>query len=161
MEIAKWIVAIVAVYGFGGYVFDAVLPTTAKQHQRNPAWPPHAKFHNAQTMLMGIGLGFLSLDLLFGIRPLTFPIFLIAVVTAGMYFLTMSLATIFPGTAWLDPEFAPNTPRPLGLHPQQIVSYVLLALLVFAVILAGSQIARQPDSPAISYIRLTSQAVRP
>ena len=24
---------------------------------RNPEWPQHAKFHNAQTMLMGIGLG--------------------------------------------------------------------------------------------------------
>lgn len=72
MEIAKWLVAFVAVFGFGGYIADAVVPTTASQHQHNPAWPPHAKFHNGQTMLMGIGLGLLSLYLLFGYKPLTF-----------------------------------------------------------------------------------------
>ncbi len=26
-------------------------------HIYNPTWPPHAKFHNAQTMSLGVGLG--------------------------------------------------------------------------------------------------------
>jgi hypothetical protein len=29
----------------------------------NPAWPPHAKFHNAQTILLGLGLGILTVIL--------------------------------------------------------------------------------------------------
>lgn len=36
MEIAKWIVAAVTVFNDGGYIFDAVLPSTAKQHIHNP-----------------------------------------------------------------------------------------------------------------------------
>ncbi len=137
MEIAKWIVAFVAVYGFGGFVFDAIVPSTARQHQRNPAWPPHAKFHNGQTMLLGILGGALSLFILFGSRPLTFPLFLIAAAVAGLYFVAMVFATIFPGTAWYDPEFKDETKRPLGFSPQQLLSYVLCLLLVVAVVLAA------------------------
>ena len=136
MEIAKWIVAAVAVFGFGGYIADAVVPVTARQHQRNPNWPPHAKFHNGQTMLLGISLGLLSLFLLFGFRPLSFPIFLLASVIAALYFVSTALATIFPGTAWIDPEFAEGTPRPAGLHPQQLVSYIVCAVIAAAVLFA-------------------------
>ena len=137
MEIAKWIVAFIAVYGFGGYIADAVVPITARQHLRNPAWPPHAKFHNGQTMLLGIFGGALSLFILFGSRPLTFPLFLIAAAVAGMYFVAMVLAPIFPGTAWVDPEFKDATKRPLGLGPQQITAYALCLLLLAAVVLAA------------------------
>ena len=136
LEVAKWIVAAVAVFGFGGFVADDVVPSTARQHQRNPNWPPHAKFHNGQTMLMGIGLGILSLCILFGFRPLTLPMFLVAAAVAGVYFVAMALSTLFPGTAWVDPEFAQDWPRPLGLNPQQLVSYIVCAVLIVAVILA-------------------------
>jgi hypothetical protein len=78
MDIAKWIVAFVALHGFGGFVADAIVPSTARQHLSNPAWPPHAKFHNAQTMLIGIFGGSLSLFVLFGFQPLTMPLFLVA-----------------------------------------------------------------------------------
>ncbi len=71
MEVAKWIVAAVAVFNFGGYVADALIPFTAKQHIHNPRWPPYAKFHNGQTMLLGIGLGLFSLFLLFRTGSLT------------------------------------------------------------------------------------------
>ncbi|WP_425432478.1 DUF6640 family protein [Granulicella rosea] len=49
---------------FGGFVADAVVPATAGQHLRNPRWPPHAKFHNGQTMLMGVFNGSLSVIVL-------------------------------------------------------------------------------------------------
>ena len=75
VDYAKWIVAAIAVFNFGGYVTDAVIPFTAKQHLYNPHWPPHAKFHNCQGMLTAIGLGLLSLFVLFGLRPLTLPTF--------------------------------------------------------------------------------------
>ena len=136
MEVAKWIVAAVAVFNFGGYVADAVVPFTAKQHLHNPRWPPHAKFHNGQTMLMGIGLGLLSLCLLFGRRPLTLVAFSLATALAGLYFATMLLAPLFPGTAWQDPEFVAETPMPLGLHPQKLVAAVVCGLLALAWVLA-------------------------
>ncbi|WP_443031254.1 DUF6640 family protein [Streptomyces sp. 3213.3] len=36
----------------------------------NPSWPPHAKFHNAQTMSLGLSLAAMSLYHLWK-KPLT------------------------------------------------------------------------------------------
>jgi hypothetical protein len=79
MAIAKWIVAFVAVYGFGGVLADFVVPVTAHMHMKNPHWPPHAKFHNGQTMLMGVFAGTLSLCCLFAPHTLTLPWFFASV----------------------------------------------------------------------------------
>ena len=136
MQIAKWIIALIAVYNFGGFVADALVPATARQHLWNRRWPPHAKFHNGQTMLMGMLGGSLSLVILFGARPLTLPLFLIAAAVAANYCVAMALAPLFPGTGWIDPEFAANTGQPLGLAPQQLVSYVVCGLVLLAVGLA-------------------------
>ena len=137
MEISKYIIAFVAVLNFGGLIADAVVPATSKQHLWNPLWPPHAKFHNGQTMLMGIFGGSLSLVILLGSQSLTFPLFLIAAAVAANYFAAMTLAPAFPGTDWTDPEFAAETGRPLGLAPQQLISYVLCGLVLAAITLAA------------------------
>ena len=136
MELAKYIVAFVAVFNYGGLVADAIVPSGAKQHLFNPRWPPHAKFHNGQTMAMGLISGSLSLAILFGARPLTLPLFLIAAATAANYFVAMAFAPAFPGTAWSDPEFAVGLRRPLGLFPQQVVAYALCTLVLVATLLA-------------------------
>ena len=138
MDIAKWIVAFVAVVNFGGLVADAIVPAGAIQHMQNPAWPPHAKFHNGQTMLMGIFSGLISLAILFGPHPLTLTWFLVAAAVAGNYFFAMALAPLFPGTAWSDPQFALDLPRLLGLAPQQLISYILCGLVIVAVIFGVS-----------------------
>lgn len=139
MLIATSIVAFVAIFAFGGFLFDAVIPATARQHLWNPNWPPHAKLHNGQTMLFGFFNGTLALVVLFGFRPLSLPLFLVATAAASAYWVTMVFAPLFPGTAWCDPEFEARTPKPLGFHPQQIVSFGLLGLLVVAVALAVSE----------------------
>ena len=136
MVVAKWMITLVAVYNFGGFLYDAVLPNTARMHLRNTAWPPHAKFHNGQTMLLGMLLGSLALTILFGAHPLGRPTILVAAAVAGIYFIAMALAPLFPGTAWVDPEFVASVPKPLGLNPQQLVTYVLCAILVAAVTIA-------------------------
>ena len=133
MLIAKWIIAMVAVLNFGGLVADALVPVTARQHLWNPRWPPHAKFHNGQTMLMGIVSGSISLAILLGPRHLTLTDLLIAAAVAANYFVTMVLAPLFPGTDWTDPEFVAETGRLLGLAPQQLVSYVVCGLVLLAV----------------------------
>ena len=136
METARWIIALVAVLNFGGLVADALVPAVARQHLWNPAWPPHAKFHNGQTMLMGLLGGSLSLAILFGAHTLTPTLFLIAAAVAANYFVAMVLAPAFRGTAWTDPEFVAETPRPLGLAPQQLVSYVVCGVVLVAAVLA-------------------------
>lgn len=136
METARYMIAFVAVFNFGGVVADAIVPAGARQHVRNPRWPPHAKFHNWQTMLMGVFSGALSLVILFGAQPLTLASFLVAAAIAANYFAAMAFAPFFPGTAWSDPEFAAANGRPPGLAPQQLVSYALCSLALIAVALA-------------------------
>ncbi len=126
MAIAKWIVAFVAVYGFGGVLADFVVPFTARMHMKNPHWPPHAKFHNGQTMLMGVFAGTLSLFCLFAVHPLTRPWFFAGAAAASLYWVGLSFAQLFPGTAWHDPEFATEVSHPLGLDPQQVLGYILM-----------------------------------
>ena len=84
-------------------------------------------------MLMGIVGGSTSLAILFGSRPLTLPLLLFAAAVAANYFFAEVLAPVFPGTDWTDPEFVAETGRPLGLAPQQLVSYVVCGLAVLAV----------------------------
>ena len=136
MEVAKWIIAFVSASLYLAVIVDAFIPHTARQHLNNPAWPPHAKFHNVQAMLMGAGLGTLALVMLFTVSPLTFPVLLCAAAVASMYYIAMEFAIIFPGTAWFDPEFKDTFKRPLGMHPQQILGFVMLALSAVAIALA-------------------------
>ena len=136
MVVAKWMVAFVALYCFGGLVADAIVPSTARMHIKNPAWPPHAKFHNGQTMMLGVLLGSFALGILFGVRPLTVPWIMVASGIASLYWLALLAASLFPGTAWVDPEFRNEVGRPLGLAPQQLLSFVFLLMLAVAVTLA-------------------------
>jgi hypothetical protein len=136
MEAARWIIVFVAaVTAAGGLCADWFVPFGARQHLKNPAWPPHAKFHNAQGILMGFGQGVLAIGLLF-IARLSLGTIVLAALIASLYWDTIMIAPIFPGTAWVDPEFAGATPRPLGLPPQQLIGCVLLGLLAVAVALA-------------------------
>jgi hypothetical protein len=132
MNIARWTIAFVGVMGVGGLLADYVIWETARQHMKNPAWPPHAKFHNAQTILLGLGLGALSLIL--ACSPTREPLIRLfeASSVASLYWASMLLAPLFRGTAWSDPEFRASTPRALGMHPQQLLAVGVLILIVIA-----------------------------
>lgn len=135
MDIARWIIVFVAALtAIGGLGADWFIPYGARQHLKNPAWKPHAKLHNAQGILMGFGQGVLAIGLLFA-APLSPKIILLAALITSLYWDAIIVARIFPDTAWVDPEFADTTPRPLGLYPQQLIGWVLLIFLVLAVAL--------------------------
>lgn len=139
MIISQWLIAFIAVYGgFGGVIFDSVIPATARQHQGNPAWPPHAKFHNGQTMMLGVLNMILVLVVLFAL-PLTLPSLLIGAALAEIYFASMLLAAVFPGTAWSDPEFDDVNPRPLGLPIQKLLSLLATGVVFVAILIAVVQ----------------------
>lgn len=79
-------------------------------HVFNPRWPPHAKFHNGQTMSMGLGLGLSSLYYTWasnGSRDATFT----AALLGSLYWLTGLSAILYPGTAGVDPEFGKGFPQ--------------------------------------------------
>ena len=121
-------------------LFTAISPFAAdwnETHIYNPLWTPHAKFHNAQTMLFGAALGLLTLAFAWMARPDRRQV-LVTAIFAGLYWLTQALSITFPDTALADPE--PQglaMPVVWGLQLTQLhMDVVLLALVVVASVLA-------------------------
>ncbi|MFE6919525.1 DUF6640 family protein [Nocardia sp. NPDC057663] len=129
------LVAVVTV--FGALLADFVIPAGADQHLRNDAWPPHAKFHDAQYIVMSILLGALALLLLLRRDGTTPSRIRTSCAILATPWLGLLAAFLFPGTAIQDPGF--DNPSPLGLHPQVLLAAILLVILATA----ASLVARE------------------
>lgn len=82
------------------YVFD-----WNSTHIYNPAWPPHAKFHNAQTMVLGALLGLISLYCTWLRNSISLKQSLNeAVGIVSLYWISQFPAILFPGTMLTDPQ---------------------------------------------------------
>ncbi len=55
-----------------------------------------------------------------------------AAILSSLYWIGIFGAPIFPGTAWVDPEFASVAPSPLGMPLQMLIGLVLVAILAVA-----------------------------
>ncbi|KAF2787640.1 hypothetical protein K505DRAFT_329538 [Melanomma pulvis-pyrius CBS 109.77] len=109
-SLGRTLLALVAVTtGIGGYIAD--WNTT---HVYNPRWPPHAKFHNGQTMSTGLLLGVSAIYYL--VRATPSP----ALELQSLYFATWLLclnwiaqlsASLYPGSLPMDPEFGDGFPQ--------------------------------------------------
>ena len=130
----KLLISLVALWAAGGsYIFD-----WNHTHIYNPHWPPHAKFHNAQTMLLGTAIGLLALWVLWAQPAAALQKLRLATILASFYWLTQAGAILFPGTALVDPEFA----HPGQLPAQLIVDVVMLGLLALAYALELARLRR-------------------
>ncbi|KAI0388927.1 hypothetical protein F5Y17DRAFT_451089 [Xylariaceae sp. FL0594] len=106
-------------------------------HMKNPNWPPHAKFHNGQTINLSLILGVATLFLTW--RRSSLPSFTdtssssssardkeavakllllqkqnmkMAAFTGSIYWIAGLAAILYPGTMGLDPEFGgPGFPQ--------------------------------------------------
>jgi hypothetical protein len=137
MVIAKALVSLVAIATvLGGALADLVIPATSKQHMHNPHWPPHAKFHNGQTIWLGVFLGVLTLWLLWYPGGDQHVQFHFGAIAAALYWLSMLGASLLPGTRWVDPEFAKETRAILAMPPQLFLLCVLLAIVIGGEILS-------------------------
>ncbi|RYE20321.1 MAG: acetyltransferase [Sphingobacteriaceae bacterium] len=126
-SLGKILISIVSLYAaFGSYIFD-----WNKTHIFNPDWPPHAKFHNAQDMLLGTTTGLLALWVLWIQRTDERNKLILSAVLASLYWITQFGAVFFPGTALVDPQFA----QPDQLPAQLIVDIIMVAMLTVACLL--------------------------
>lgn len=110
-------------------------------HLYNPRWPPHAKFHNAQTMLLGLALGACALLFTWRAGGDVRLRFRAAALFAGLYWVAQLGSIAFPGTAFVDPD-NPSTGLLFGVPAQVVISAVLLALLGAAGALQRRHVAR-------------------
>lgn len=138
----------------GSYVFD-----WNDTHIHNPEWTPHAKFHNAQTMSMGVFMGLPALHALWASGRWDRRALDAAALAASGYWVTQLSATAYPGTALFDharkprglpgnafrdddgSEPASGTP-PRICGPQPVVAGVALTLNALAYGLERRRLAR-------------------
>ncbi|KAJ5182627.1 hypothetical protein N7492_000243 [Penicillium capsulatum] len=117
-------------------------------HIHNPRWPPHAKFHNGQTMSMGLVLGLTTLYYLYqyvSVVPsstkaralysvqdvrLKRSYLNTAAWVASLYWITQLSAFAYPDVLATDPEFGEGA-------PQVFISGTLLVMDVLGLWLEG------------------------
>ena len=122
----------------GPYVFDF-----NETHIFNELWPPHAKFHNAQTMSSGVLLSLAALYSLWRPRsPGAAPdgaALDSAAITASVYWLSQLSARLYPGTASVDPPGEDT-------WPQLKFALPILALIGSGYLLERSRTRRDPGA---------------
>src|SRR5437763_99341 len=84
-----------------------------RTHLFNPAWPPHARFHDAMTIALGTFLGSSALYLLRDDADRR-DVALGAALPA-FFWASMGAAFAFPGTAGMEAEFPQYIPRVRGV----------------------------------------------
>lgn len=127
--VGRGLMSAVAVFGaVGGFRAD-----WNETHVKNPRWPPHAKFHNAQTLATGVLLGASTLFFTWRQSGDRKTNDLAAILFGGGYFWTQIAAGFFPGTAWKDPEFLqPGESLDEPFSPQDRMGLAATALVLLA-----------------------------
>ena len=101
-------------------------------HIYNPKWPPHAKFHDAQTMLLGTLLAGATLFFTWRQRGDSETNLIAATLAAASYWIALAASILFPGTAYLDPEFDRPAHYVLGLPGNFFAAIVALVIVSLA-----------------------------
>lgn len=94
----------------GGFVVD-----WNRTHLFNPTWPPHARFHDAQTISLGALLGTAGLAALYGRRGDGVGQATAGALLPACFWASMGTAFAFPGTDGLQSEFPERVPRVGGV----------------------------------------------
>ena len=99
--VSRILFCLVSVY----LVVGAHIADYSRTHLFDPRWPPHAKFHDGQTLMFSILLA--ALTILFALRRTEDKMNSLIATTsfAALYWVTQALAIVYPGTAFVDPEF--------------------------------------------------------
>jgi hypothetical protein len=100
-------------------------------HIYNPHWTPHAKFHNAQTIVMATISALLSLWFLWRKGEDKLLRLNVASIFACFYWICLLPSILFPGTAFYDADFGGyhNMPSIFGFELNQAYGAVFFIVL--------------------------------
>jgi hypothetical protein len=133
----RWILSGVAVMlATNGFLGD-----WNRTHLFNPRWTPHSKYHDALTLLLGAGLGGMSLRALWRKEPDLET----AALLPAIFWASMAGSFAFPGAGSIAREF-PDPADRVGLSKihEGVISAGMLALTV-----AGYALSRRQAAPKL------------
>ncbi len=105
-------------------------------HIFNPAWPPHAKFHDGQTLSMSVLLGLMTIFFAWRTSADRISTIVAASGFAAVYWISQGASIFYPGTAFFDPQFVTPNSFPLGIALQVYIEAGYLILTALAAWLA-------------------------
>jgi hypothetical protein len=108
-------------------IFGPFIADFNHTHVKNPRWPPHAKFHNGQTMSMGLLLGLATLYYTYRSRPSGLAKkddYFTAAIFGSLYWITGLSAILYPGSKGMDPEFGEGFPQVYIFGPLMMASWI-------------------------------------
>lgn len=108
-------------------------------HIYNPRWPPHAKFHDGQTMAFGVFLSLSSLFFLWRRSGDRRTNLLAAAIIGGVLYWAEAAANLFPGVAWTDPAFLKPSQSLTEFPPQLYIDIGMSAVVLLATWFAWPQ----------------------
>jgi hypothetical protein len=100
-------------------MLNVLTSQNSETHIFNPNWPPHARYHNGQTMTLGLFTGVLTYFTLFTILPSSPPTLQLIhlnwiLVLQNLVYLSSLSGILYPGAGWMDPEFGEGRPQLFG-----------------------------------------------
>jgi hypothetical protein len=108
-----------------------------RTHLFNPAWTPHAKFHDALTISLGTMLGSASLYFLHRRRGSREDNRDVGTLLPALFWAGLGTSAFFPGAEGLESEFPHLVPRVKGVWiNERFASALFLAVIGGAYVLA-------------------------
>ena len=99
----------------------------SKTHVKNPRWPPHAKFHNGQTMTSSLLYAAASAYFLFKGNPnkgAEADSLFTAAIIGSFYTISGLSGILYPGALGTDPEFGTGFPQLYVFGVPLIVNWI-------------------------------------
>jgi hypothetical protein len=122
----RWILSsVAALTAVGGFLAD-----WNRTHLFNPNWPPHAKFHDAQSILLGSFLGVSGLYLLWRRGEHPESDLALGALLPAFFWIAQGASFAFPGAEGLEAEFPEKVPRIRGLWLNERVPSALMLVLI-------------------------------
>ena len=122
----RWILSSAATLtAVGGFLAD-----WNRTHLFNPNWPPHAKFHDAQSILLGSFLGVGGLYLLWRRGEHPERDLALGALLPAFFWMAQGASFVFPGAEGLEAEFPGKVPRIKGLWLNERVPSALMLVLI-------------------------------